>query len=119
TPGLARRQDRVTGSGSQEERVMHVTFVYVRIKPACVDAFVAAMRANHENSVHEPGNRRFDVLQDPADPAHFCIYEAYATEADAKAHKDTAHYLTWRETVAEMMAEPRTGVTWRGVFPAG
>jgi (4S)-4-hydroxy-5-phosphonooxypentane-2,3-dione isomerase len=119
TPPPPRRQDRPIDESEREERGMHVTFVYVRVKPECVDAFVAAMRANHDGSVAEPGNRRFDVLQDPADRTHFCIYEAYATEADAKAHKDTAHYLAWRDRVADMMAEPRTGVTWRGLFPAG
>ena len=98
---------------------MHVTFVYVRVKPEQIDEFVAAMHTNHQASVHEPGNRRFDVLQDPADPSRFCLYEAYASEAHAKAHKDTAHYLAWRDKVAGMMAEPRTGVTWRGLFPAG
>ncbi|MBK8210838.1 MAG: antibiotic biosynthesis monooxygenase [Rhodospirillales bacterium] len=98
---------------------MHVTLVYVHVKPERVDDFIAAMRANHEASVQEHGNRRFDVLRDPADPARFCIYEAYATEADAKAHKLTAHYITWRDQVADMMAEPRTGVTWSGLFPAG
>lgn len=98
---------------------MHVTFVHVRVKPEHLEAFLAAIRANHEASVHEPGNRRFDVLQDPADPARFCLYEAYASEADAKAHKETPHYLAWRDRVAGMMAEPRSGVTWRGLFPAG
>lgn len=98
---------------------MHVTFVQVRVKPEHIDAFVAAVEANHQESVQEPGNRRFDVLQDPADPSRFCLYEAYASEADAKAHKETAHYLAWRDTVAEMMAEPRTGITWHGLFPAG
>ncbi len=44
---------------------------------------------------------------------------ASALEADAKAHKLTAHYITWRDQVADMMAEPRTGVTWSGLFPAG
>ncbi len=98
---------------------MHVTFVHVHVKPDNVEAFIGAVRSNHEASIHEPGNRRFDVLQNPSDPSRFCIYEAYATEEDAKAHKLTAHYLTWSETVAPMMAEPRIGETWQGLFPAG
>jgi autoinducer 2-degrading protein len=103
----------------REDQGMHVTLVYVHVKPERVEEFIEAMRANYEASVQEPGNHRFDVLRDPANPAHFCIYEAYATEADAKAHKLTAHYITWRDRVADMMAEPRTGVTWSGLFPAG
>lgn len=98
---------------------MHVTLVHVRVKPESVGAFIEACRLNHEGSTAEPGNRRFDVLQDAAEPSHFVLYEAYASEADAGAHKETAHYLAWRETVAGMMAEPRKGEPFVGLFPEG
>lgn len=98
---------------------MQVTLVHVHVKPQFVDAFIAATRANHEASVREPGNRRFDVLQDPAEPARFIFYEAYASAEDAAAHKQTAHYATWRDAVAEMMAEPRRGVPMNGLYPRG
>lgn len=97
---------------------MHVTLVHVHVKPAYLDAFIAATRANHEASVQEPDNRRFDVLQDPVDLTHFILYEAYTSAEDAAAHKQTAHYAMWRDTVAEMMAEPRQGVPMNGLFPA-
>ncbi|MFM8331814.1 MAG: antibiotic biosynthesis monooxygenase, partial [Candidatus Methylumidiphilus sp.] len=76
-----------------------------------------ATRANHEASIQEPGNRRFDVLQDPQDPTRFILYEAYASAEDAAAHKQTAHYARWRDTVADMMASPRQGVPMRGLLP--
>jgi autoinducer 2-degrading protein len=97
---------------------MHVTLVQVAVKPAHIDDFITATRRNHEASVQESGNRRFDVLQSPDDPARFMLYEAYATAEDAQAHKQTAHYLAWRETVADWMAEPRRGVPYTGLFPA-
>ncbi|KFB75343.1 MAG: antibiotic biosynthesis monooxygenase [Candidatus Accumulibacter sp.] len=97
---------------------MQVTLVHVRVRPESVDAFIAATRANHEASVCEAGNRRFDVLQAPDDPARFILYEAYASAADAAAHKETAHYLAWRTAVADMMAEPRRGEPMNGLFPA-
>ncbi len=97
---------------------MHVTLVHVHVKPEYVEAFVAATRANHEASVREPGNRRFDVLQTPDDPARFILYEAYASAADAAAHKQTAHYAAWRDAVAPMMAEPRRGVPYVALCPA-
>jgi autoinducer 2-degrading protein len=97
---------------------MHVTLVHVRVKPEAVDAFIAATRTNHEASIREAGNRRFDVLQDPADPCRFLLYEAYADAADAAAHKGTPHYLAWRDSVADMMAEPRRGEPWLGLLPA-
>ena len=98
---------------------MHVTLVHVHIKPEALDAFIAACRLNHEGSIAEAGNRRFDILQDAEDPTHFVLYEAYASAADAKAHKETAHYHAWRETVADMMAKPREGLSFVGLFPAG
>ena len=96
---------------------MHVTLVHVTVKPDRIDAFIAASQANHEGSVKEPGNRRFDILQDASDPAKFVLYEAYASAEDAAAHKQTDHYLRWRDTVAEMMAKPREGVAHVGLFP--
>ncbi len=97
---------------------MQVTLVHVRVKPACIETFIAATRANHEASIGEPGNRRFDVLQAPDDPARFILYEAYDSADDAAAHKGTPHYLAWRDAVAEMMAEPRRGEAMCGLFPA-
>jgi len=96
---------------------MHVTLVHVRVRCEHLDAFITATRANHEASTRETGNRRFDVLQAPDDPTRFILYEAYASAADAAAHKETAHYLAWRDTVAGMMAEPRRGEAMNGLFP--
>ncbi|MBM4153494.1 MAG: antibiotic biosynthesis monooxygenase [Lentisphaerae bacterium] len=96
---------------------MHVTLVHVRVKAERVADFIAATRANHEASVREPGNRRFDVLQAPDDPTRFVLYEAYATKADAAAHKATAHYAAWRDAVAAWMAEPRRGEPMDGLLP--
>lgn len=98
---------------------MHVTLVHVHVTADRVSEFIEATRHNHEASIREPGNRRFDVLQSDADPTKFVLYEAYATAADAAAHKETAHYLSWREAVAPFMAEPRSGVGYAGLFPSG
>lgn len=97
---------------------MYVTIVYVHVKPERVSDFIEAMRANHEASVKEPGNLRFDILQSADDPTRFVAYEAYRDEAGAKAHKETAHYQKWRDTVADWMAESRQGVRYDGLFPA-
>lgn len=96
---------------------MHVTLVHVHVKSAAIDDFVEACRLNHEASVREAGNRRFDVLQSSDDPARFVLYEAYVDTQSAAAHKQTAHYLAWRDTVADMMATPRQGVGYQGLFP--
>lgn len=96
---------------------MHVTLVHVHVVPDGVESFIEATRKNHEASIAEEGNRRFDVLQSDDDPTHFMLYEAYVSAEAAAAHKQTAHYLAWRDAVADLMAEPRRGVSYRGLFP--
>ena len=96
---------------------MTVTLVHVQVKPEFIKPFVEATRENHENSVREAGNFRFDILQDAGDPGKFILYEAYASEAAAAAHKETAHYFKWRDTVAHWMAAPRKGVRHNLLFP--
>lgn len=96
---------------------MYVTVVYVSVKPQHRDDFIQACEQNHNQSIEEAGNRRFDILQMQQDPNQFILYEAYDSQAQAAAHKDTAHYAKWRETVADWMAEPRKGVVYNGLLP--
>jgi quinol monooxygenase YgiN len=85
-----------------------VVFVNVHVHPHQVEAFRAATLANAKESVKEPGVARFDVVQESEDPTRFVLIEAYHGPAGAAAHKETAHYKLWRDTVADMMAEPRS-----------
>ncbi len=94
-----------------------VVHVHVHVKPDCVEAFKAATVENARNSVREPGIARFDVIQQSGDPARFVLVEVYRTPEAPAAHKETAHYQVWRDTVADMMAEPRTAVKFSNVFP--
>lgn len=96
---------------------MYITIVHISVKADKVEAFREASRKNHEKSIHEPGNVRFDILQSADDPTQFVLYEAYKTKENAAAHKQTTHYLTWRDTVADWMAEPRKGVVYEGLYP--
>jgi quinol monooxygenase YgiN len=96
---------------------MFIVHVHVRVKPESIEAFKVATRANAQASLQEPGVARFDVAQQADDPAKFVLVEVYRDAADAVAHKETAHYPIWRDTVAPMMAEPRTSVKFGNVFP--
>ena len=91
---------------------MQVTIVHIHVQPERLEAFLEATLANQAGSSREPGNLRFDVLQAPDDPTRLLLYEAYADAAAAAAHKETAHYVAWRETVVDWFAEPRVGVPW-------
>jgi quinol monooxygenase YgiN len=96
---------------------MYVVHIHVHVKPETVEAFRQATIENARNSVQEPGIARFDVLQSAEDPTRFVLVEVYRTPDDPARHKETAHYQEWRDTVADMMAEPRTGVRFANVFP--
>jgi quinol monooxygenase YgiN len=99
---------------SQGLLILHV---HVHVKPEHVDAFREATLANARESVKEPGIARFDVAQDTEDPTRFVLVEVYRTPEALAAHKETAHYLKWRETVTPMMAEPRTSRKYVSCFP--
>ncbi len=96
---------------------MLVVHVHVHVKPESVNDFIAATLENARNSIQEPGITRFDVLQQPDDPTRFVFTEVYRTPEAPAAHKETAHYAKWRDTVAPMMAEPRSSVKYNAVFP--
>ncbi len=96
---------------------MFIVHVHVHVKPEFVDAFREATLENARNSAQEPGVAGFDVIQQLDDPTRFVLVEVYRTPEDPARHKETAHYQKWRDTVAEMMAEPRHSVKYANVFP--
>ena len=97
---------------------MYIVNVYVSVKPECVEQFRQATIENASSSINEPGIARFDVLEQEGEPARFLLVEVYRTPDDAARHKETSHYLRWRDTVSEMMAEPRASVKYSNVFPS-
>jgi autoinducer 2-degrading protein len=96
---------------------MLIIHVHVQVKPEWVKAFCDATRENASSSLEEPGIVRFDVVQQMDDETRFVLVEAYRDPEDAIRHKETAHYAKWRDTVADMMAEPRRGVKFANIFP--
>ncbi len=96
---------------------MLIVQVAVHVKPEYVEAFREASTANARCSVREPGIARFDVLQQADDSTRFLLVEVYRTAADPARHKETEHYKTWRDSVEEMMAEPRRSAKFANVFP--
>jgi autoinducer 2-degrading protein len=91
--------------------------VNVHVLADAVDAFRTATLANAAASIGEPGVVRFDVIQESGDPTRFVLIEVYRNADGAAAHKQTAHYQAWRDTVAGMMAEPRTSKSYATASP--
>src|SRR5208283_4398364 len=96
---------------------MFVVFVHVQVQPEHIAEFIAVSCENSASTILEPGNLRFDVLQQADDPQRFILYEVYRDEDASKAHKQTAHYARWREVAEAWMAQPRRGVQYKSLFP--
>lgn len=96
---------------------MVIVHVHVRVRPESIEAFSAATIDNARESLKEPGVLRFDVIQQRDDPAAFVLVEVYRSPDAPTAHKATRHYEVWRDTVAPMMATPRTSVQFVAIFP--
>ena len=96
---------------------MLVVHVYVHVKGDSIEAFKAATIENATHSRQEPGIARFDVVQEREDPTRFILIEVYRDEDAPAKHKETQHYQTWRDTVAPMMAEPRSSTKLTNISP--
>ena len=96
---------------------MLIVHVFVHVKEDRIDDFQRATLENALNSINEPGIARFDVVHQKDDPARFILVEVYRTSGDPAKHKKTEHYVKWRDTVEEMMAEPRSSIKLTNVFP--
>jgi quinol monooxygenase YgiN len=96
---------------------MFIVHVFVHVHLQDVEKFKAASIENARNSIREPGVARYHVIQQQDDPTRFVLVEVYRTADDPLRHKETQHYEKWRDTVADMMAEPRNSMKFSNVFP--
>jgi quinol monooxygenase YgiN len=96
---------------------MFIVQVEIFVKPEFLEAFARATLENAGDSVKEPGIARFDVLRDAGNPARFLLIEVYRDSGAQARHRETAHYAKWRDTVADMMASPRTASKYENLFP--
>jgi quinol monooxygenase YgiN len=96
---------------------MFIVHVVIHVKPECVEGFKTATLSNVRNSIEEPGIARFDFVEQADAPNRFVLVEVYRTPEDATRHKETTHYLVWRDAVAHMMAEPRTSTKFSNIAP--
>jgi quinol monooxygenase YgiN len=96
---------------------MLVVHVHVHVRAEAVETFKTATFENARQSLQEPGVARFDLLQQSDDPTRFLLVEAYCSPEAPAAHKETAHYARWRDTVAPLLADPRSSVKFNNLFP--
>ena len=95
---------------------MFVQFVHIRVKPDKITEFLDVFRINYEGTIREPGNLRFDVLQDPHDDTHYMVYEVFRSEAAVDDHRKTPHYKETVEKLDALMQGPRAKDFYRLVM---
>ena len=98
---------------------MYAISVTIFVKPEFAARFIEATFDNASNSRKEPGNIRYDVLRAEDDPHRFLLYEVYRSKEDVAKHQQTEHYLRWKNSVADWMAQPRVGVKHFPLFYDG
>ncbi len=100
-----------------KEKSMHILHVFLHVKPEYVEAFKAATVENARNSVHEAGIARFDVIQQADDPTRFVLVEFYRSNDARTQHRETDHFLMWRDTITDMLVTPLTRTEYVNIFP--
>jgi quinol monooxygenase YgiN len=96
---------------------MLAVHVFIQVKPECVERFIETTKENAKNSLKEAGIARFDLIQQQDDSTRFVLVEVYRDVEATIRHKETAHYARWRDTVADMMAVPRTSIKYTTIYP--
>jgi len=92
--------------------------VHVWVVEGKEEEFIEASKLNVAGSLEEPGIARFDLIRDKNDASHFALIEVFKNAEAPGEHKKTEHYLTWRATVADWMAKPRSAMkTQCTIFP--
>lgn len=94
---------------------MFTVHVFFNVKLEQIEAFKEASTENARNSMNEPGVISFDVLQQQDDSSSFLFREVYHTPADQIKHRETSHYIKWRESIKEMLIEPYTFLKYSNI----
>lgn len=117
-PAFEKSQSFISTRAYSQSICVSSVHVFIKCKAGTEDAFKEASLKNARCSANEKGVARFDVMQDKEDSTQFVLVEVYKDADTAPAaHKETAHYAEWRDTVANMMAEPRTARKFDNLFP--
>ena len=95
---------------------MLIVHVSINVKPGMLEDFKRETLENVAGSLKEPGVIRFDLIQQIDDETKFMLIEVYSSEGASLAHKETTHYIKWKNNVEKMMQEPRKSIKYKDIF---
>lgn len=92
--------------------------VKIRVKPEYREQFLEQMMADaHGSEKNEPGCLMFNVVRDSADPDVIHLFEVYLDDNAVEAHKVAPHFVKWKETTKDWLAEPLEVTRCTTVYP--
>lgn len=71
-------------------------------RPGKSEALRALLETMLAPSRAEPGNLRYDLWQDQADPARFVLDELYSDNQAVAAHRATPHFQNYLATINDL-----------------
>lgn len=96
---------------------MHIVIVSIEVKPEYISEFLNITLYNAEHSILEPGIVHFDFYQEVDNPQKFSLVEVYYSKDGQAQHWETKHYKKWKDSVIDMMAQPRQKIVLKNIFP--
>lgn len=97
---------------------MYVVIASLHLKPGRKDDFMAAMLEDAEATMaKEEYVYAFEIVEDEQDADRLHLVEVYRDQASHQKHKESPHFLKWRDTTADWFAEPMSVKRGHTLFP--
>ena len=86
---------------------MYALVVTIHIKPKHREEFIKVLLEDARGSVqNEDGCFLFNVIQDETDPNCIYLYEVYRDVKAFEYHTQTPHFIRFRNTTKDWLADP-------------
>jgi len=90
-----------SAQGQPAPDAIHV-LTHVDVVPPSKDACMELLKGMSTDTPKDPGNLRYDVLQQPNRPNHFTVSETWASPEGVDGHAMAPHTRAFREKLAPM-----------------
>lgn len=82
---------------------MIVLIVHTRVKPGTEEEVTRICHEITEASRKEPGCLFYVIQQSNENPLHFVFYEQYKDAAALNAHRASAHFARYRDSIEDLV----------------
>jgi quinol monooxygenase YgiN len=92
--------------GFSQDGFQMVRIAKIKVDPPQLEKYTQALKTQMDSAITlEPGVLFYHAVADQKDPSRITILEVYANLEAYKAHILTKHFLTYKETVKDMVKE--------------